>query len=309
MIALLGHSDFGLEVLKKILSKKINISYVTTKKYNKNHTDKSFIDFKNICADNDIPLLINRDVNDKDIIKFNMEKKVKFVIIGGYDGILKKPFISSVKKVINTHFGIIPRNRGCNPTIWDILSSKKGGYTTYEVNENIDLGKIIEQREIDYNNDVSSEQLYKLILSESLLNYDKIIDNLTLDKLKFISPRKMANKYHSKDMPNDRYISWNWKTEFINRIYRSLKFGNYPTIRSVDFKDRIIELNPIKFGTDFKDKPGNFKKNRGFTRIFSVDGYVDVLNQDIQDPLKNIEQGKYSIPTNFKGTFFDDTNI
>ncbi|CAE7851767.1 fmt [Symbiodinium microadriaticum] len=60
--------------------------------------------------------------------------RTDLVVIGGYDGILKKPFLSAPKHgVINTHLGLLPQNRGCCPTLWAQLHGRPQGFTTYLV--------------------------------------------------------------------------------------------------------------------------------------------------------------------------------
>ncbi len=308
MFSLLGHSEFGFEVLKLLLKKSLKISYVTSKKFNRRHTDNLFVKFSDLCKKNNIPFLINKDVNEDFFINLNKSEKVKFCIIGGYDGILKSDYINSVEKVINTHFGIIPRNRGCNPTIWDILSGQNGGFTTYEVSEKIDLGNILEQKEVVYSNNITSEELYNLILNKSIENYSYIIDCLYNSEIKYLKPISNKNIYHSSDMPNNRFVSWNWKTEFINRFYRSLKFGNYPTIRTIDENQNIFELEPVKFSNKNYGKPGTTEILKNGNKIINtIDGTLEVKNLQTDKNLINIQDGKYYIPSNFSEVFLNDT--
>ena len=313
MIAFLGHSDFGEELLKKFIDKKIKISYATTKKNNKDHASKSLIEFRKICGYSDIPLFENVDVNSPKFLELNKSMGVKHAIIGGYDGIIKSDYLQSVDSVINTHFGIIPRNRGCNPSMWDILSGNKGGYTTYKISEGIDEGQVLLQETVETTDDDTSETLYKKVQDRAISSYDLIFDSIIKDEFEIVQPQDTKNIYHKCLMPNDRFVCWEWKTEFIIRMYRSLKFGDYPTIRTRLSNGANVELKIVSHGTDEQDKPGKFTKPvNGVSRIFTIDGYVDVLGMNNvmlnnDETLVSVSQGEYNIDMNHSEKYLEDT--
>ena len=313
MIAFLGHSDFGEELLKRFISRGLKISYVTTKKVNKDHATKSLDEFRKICEYSNLQLFENVDVNSSKFVELNKDMGVSHAIIGGYDGIIKSEYLTSVKSVINTHFGIIPRNRGCNPSMWDILSDKSGGYTTYEISEGIDEGRILKQETVEIQNDETSESLYKKVQQKAILGYDTIFDSIEKNTFKHVDPIADTDIYHRCEMPNDRFVSWRWKTDFIVKMYRSLKFGDYPTLRTRLKNGANVELKLLDYGKDEIGAVGSFTRPvNGVSKVFTSDGYVIVsglqnalLNND--ESLVSVSQGIYKINMNHSETYLEDT--
>lgn len=308
MIAFLGNSDFGTELLQDFIDRGFKISYVTTKKVDKPHAQGSLLEFERICSDNSIPLYKNANINEQKFIDMNKDMGVKYGIIGGYDGIIKRGYLDSVDAVINTHFGIIPRNRGCNPSIWDILSGNEGGYTTYKISDEIDEGDIILQNTVPIDDNETSESLYNKVKDLSISEYGKVFDSLNSGEIKTVEYSEMDNIYHNSNMPNDRFVSWDWKAELIFRMHRSLKFGSYPTIRTMTSSGEPLELNPLRFGNDYIGEPATvIDIDKDTSRIFCSDGYIDVDRINKNSELVSISTGCYSIDLDYGGKTIEDS--
>lgn len=73
--------------------------------------------------------------------------KPDIIIVAYYPRILKKEEFESVP-TINFHPGLLPYNRGMYPHIWPIFDGSPCGVTIHYVNEGIDTGDIIAQREV-----------------------------------------------------------------------------------------------------------------------------------------------------------------
>ena len=272
-----GISELGYELLKKIInSKKFNILGCLGKKNKKKHSDKFEILLKNLAKKNNIPYLKNLKNT-----KFKIPKN-SFGIIGGYDGILKKDIINKFDiGIFNIHFGIIPYTRGCNPTIWSLLQGNIAGYTLYKVDKEIDLGKIIQLKTIKIKKNDTSYSLYKKLTKLSLSHFDKFLRSLENDNFiyKKINQKKYKNNYFKKFMPNDSYLSWQWKNEFLYDFSRAMYFPNYLPART-RFKNKNIYLYITKFFNDKNSKnskimPGEILiKRKNFLKIKTKFGYV-----------------------------------
>jgi len=228
-IGLFGISDFGMGFLKNLIDSKYEISFVTSKSKPVLHVIGLEKELKRICNRNKIEYLGNVDANSSDIIK--KSSQVDLCILGGYDKILKSEILSAPKYgFINTHLGIIPQNRGCNPSMWAILNNIQQGATTYFVNEKIDKGSIIDIQCLD-DNSLNSYEAYQA-LSE------KVSDHIVgcIGKVErgdpFLKPEG-KERYHRSGMPNDGYISWSWSLEFIKRFSDSLIFPPYRPMSTI----------------------------------------------------------------------------
>lgn len=283
-IGFFGISDFGLRYLKQLVNdEQINVLFATTKSKFSQHADKYVMPLSKLCSENKIPLFLNIDVNkDKKVRKLISDTDM--CIIGGYDKILKDDVLSLPKRgIINTHLGLIPNNRGTNPVVWSILSGDKAGYTTYIVTPDIDLGDIIDQQFIKINKNDSAISLYNKLCDLAEIKFPTILKKLCNGKIKFVKPKSKQNIYHKAGMPNDRWICWEWNSEFIYRFHKSLIFPPYKTSRT-----RLLNSDyefEIRINTYKKDKHtkeiGYVKKVKDNSyKVYCSDGYLNASMLD-----------------------------
>merc|ERR1711916_53911 len=64
-----------------------------------------------------------------------------YLVVGGA-GIIKTEYTSK-HKIINSHPGLIPSSRGLDAFKWAIYNNITPGITIHQIDENIDMGKII----------------------------------------------------------------------------------------------------------------------------------------------------------------------
>ena len=100
-----------------------------------------------------IGLLIQPRFNSNDYESFVASVrclKPDLVLVNSYSMIIREEVLSASQHgVINLHAGLLPRNRGCNPTQWAILNKEfETGVTLHEMDSGIDTGPIIDQRKI-----------------------------------------------------------------------------------------------------------------------------------------------------------------
>ena len=228
-VALFGISDFGMGFLKNLIKSKYEIVFVTAKSKPVLHVVGLENKLEKLCKKNRIEYLGNADANSPAIIK--KCQKVDLCILGGYDKILKKEVLSAPKiGFINTHLGIIPENRGCNPSMWAILNNIQQGATTYFVNEKIDKGAIIDIKrlEIDGLNSHEAYQALSNIVSDNII---KCIEKIEREEAFLEMSGK--ERYHRAGMPNDGYTSWSWNLEFIKKFSDAMIFPPYRPMATI----------------------------------------------------------------------------
>ncbi len=85
--------------------------------------------------------------------KISMEEVRKicpdFILSYNYKFIIEKEIIDYVHgKAINLHISLLPYNRGAYPNVWSFIEDTPKGITIIYMDENIDTGDIIVQKEI-----------------------------------------------------------------------------------------------------------------------------------------------------------------
>lgn len=136
--------------------------------------------------------------NDKFDINFLKKNHFDFIISYGYRYLIEKNIINfSKKRIINLHLSFLPWNRGADPNIWSFVDNTPKGVSIHLVNEGLDKGDILVQKEIffDLENETlksSYEKLHRLLEEIFKENWSKIKD----EKIK---PEKQKGKgsYHN----------------------------------------------------------------------------------------------------------------
>ena len=106
----------------------------------------------------------------------------------GYKFIISKKCLSTTKRPpINLHISYLPFNRGAHPNFWSWIESTPIGVSIHEINEGIDTGNIIFQKEINFlkKSDTFSST-YKVLINE--------VESLFIEKYAEI----ISGEYESK---------------------------------------------------------------------------------------------------------------
>jgi methionyl-tRNA formyltransferase len=92
------------------------------------------------------------------------------IAISVYFGyILRGAFIGLFRDgCVNLHPGYLPFNRGSHPNVWSIIDRTPAGVTLHYMDEGVDTGPIIAQREIPMSEIDTGESLYHKLEEESV---------------------------------------------------------------------------------------------------------------------------------------------
>ena len=110
----------------------------------------------------------NIKIEEKKILKFLKEKKIKFICLAGFMKILSKNFIKKFDgKIINIHPSLLPKYKGVNTHIRAINNKDKfAGCTVHYVTQKLDSGKIILQKKIKIATRDNPSSLAKKVLKQ-----------------------------------------------------------------------------------------------------------------------------------------------
>ena len=185
-----------------------------------------------------------------------------FIVSFGYRHIIKKDIIDICRgSLINLHISLLPYNRGSHPNFWAFHDRTPSGVTIHLINEGLDTGDILLQKELQF--DITTEtfsstyfQLINEIEELFISNINPILDK-TIQPIKQIG----IGTYHkSSDLPNirswdtniKRYFEMDKRTddEIINEIEQIRARNN---VNWMDAVRLAFELDAKRARTIFKD--------------------------------------------------------
>jgi len=114
---------------------------------------------------------------EEEILRLIEPYNLKLICLAGYMKILSKEFIDKFQgMIINMHPSLLPKYKGLN-THYRAIKNKEtvSGCTVHHVNENLDDGKIILQKEVKIDKGDTEYTLADKILKEEHLIYPEAI--------------------------------------------------------------------------------------------------------------------------------------
>tara|TARA_B100001029_G_scaffold170958_1_gene167291 strand:- start:200 stop:772 length:573 start_codon:yes stop_codon:yes gene_type:complete len=129
--------------------------------------------------------VISLDINDfknksdfeEEILKLIKPYNLKLVCLAGYMKILSKRFIDKFPgRIINIHPSLLPKYKGLNTHRRAIENNETvTGCTVHYVNENLDGGEIVLQKEVRIDNSDTEHTLADKVLKEEHIIYPEAI--------------------------------------------------------------------------------------------------------------------------------------
>ena len=149
-----------------------------------------------------------------DSVTHDLKEDADFLISYGYAKILKREELERFKdRAINLHISYLPWNRGSDPNLWSFIDDTPKGVTIHLMDERLDTGNILAQREVFIPRDATLKISYAILRGE--------IEHLFRDHWSKIrlglvipTPQKGNGSYHrSKDKePMMKYLTRGWDT-------------------------------------------------------------------------------------------------
>lgn len=100
-------------------------------------------------------------------LTFTETRLIDFIISYRYRFKIKKEIIDSFPgKIINLHISLLPQNRGADPNFWSFFENTPKGATIHYVDEGIDTGDIIVQKEIFFSKGETLRTSYEKLQQE-----------------------------------------------------------------------------------------------------------------------------------------------
>jgi methionyl-tRNA formyltransferase len=114
-----------------------------------------------------------------------------------FDYIISKDFIDLFPKgIVNLHPSCLPYNRGQYPNVWSIVERTPSGITLHYIDEGIDTGDIIAQKEVPVEWTDTGETLYRKLEQGSVELFREHWPLIREGKEQRISQSDMEGTYH-----------------------------------------------------------------------------------------------------------------
>jgi methionyl-tRNA formyltransferase len=281
-IIFFGTPSFAVSSLDKINSKFI-VDYVVTSPDKRSGRGQKLneSDVKKYTLKNKIKTLQPSNLMDEEFINQIKGLKPDLIIVVAFKKLPAEVFNIPRYGTINLHASILPNYRGAAPINWCLMNGEiKTGVTTFYINEKIDQGDILLQKEIMIKNEDDFGSLYNKLSEVGAELVVKTVEGIFNNSLKpikqnFIDDLKLAPKLNSE---NTR-INWTRSTNDIIGQIKGLspKPGAWTMIKNGENRFRLKILKAVK-----KKEPllknslnGKIVINNGELHIYNEDGAIN----------------------------------
>lgn len=221
-ILYIGSVQFSESCLQLLLSMNSSVVGVITKSDSKFNADH--VDLSPICKANSIPYIFAKDLSEKSVYNWMMEKKADVIFCFGWSHILGKDILQMTSMgVVGFHPAALPLNRGRHPIIWALaLGLNHTASTFFLMNEGADSGDILSQRFIIINYGDDAASLYAKITATALEQIAKIVPELESGDINpIIQDNKIANSWRKRGI-DDGKIDFRMHSRTIYNLVRAL---------------------------------------------------------------------------------------
>jgi methionyl-tRNA formyltransferase len=194
------------------------------------------------------------------------------------------------KGTINLHASLLPDYRGAAPINWAIINGEKEtGLTTFFLQQEIDTGKIIDQKKIRISDNDNAGDLHDKLMLEGAELLLKTVRSIELEKASALDQSALKNaglKSAPKIFRENCEIRWDNKARNIQNLIRGLSPypGAWCNIVDEKGKSLVLKIYASEFveeGTP--NKPGEIiTDEKTFLRVTASDGYISLLSVQLE---------------------------
>ena len=286
-IIFMGTPEFAVQSLDALICNNYEVKAVVTGPDKKSGRGNkiNFSDVKKYTIEKKLRLLQPKNLKEIDFINELKSINADIFIVVAFRMLPKVIWEIPKKGTINLHASLLPQLRGAAPIHWAIIEGlKKTGVTTFFINEKIDFGNIIEQKQVEIEDFENTGNLYEKLKKLGSLLLLSTLELISENKFKIIKQSNSENllKAPKLNKLNTR-IDWNESGQKIFNMIRGL--SPYPSAWTISEKTgKILKLHNVIFRNEKKsfELNGLISINNNLMKIYVKDGYLEVIELQLE---------------------------
>jgi methionyl-tRNA formyltransferase len=278
-IVFMGTPDFAVTILKHLVENKYTIAGVITapdkpagrgRKLNQSAVKK-------YALSENLDILQPTNLKNQDFITELAALKANLQIVVAFRMLPKVVWNMPEFGTFNLHASLLPEYRGAAPINWAIINGEqKTGVTTFFIDDKIDTGEIILQKEVQIKEDETVGELHDTLM---YLGADLVQETLELIQANNVTTHKqpeLEEKTAYKLFPENCKIDWN---EPLDNIYNKVRGLNpYPAAWTTIYNNELeIAAKLYKVAKEsiaHSDKIGKVITTKKTLKVAAKDGYL-----------------------------------
>jgi methionyl-tRNA formyltransferase len=272
-IIFFGSTDFSLPIVRRIKDKFPLVAIIAVKPKPKGRGLKAKLSNVAEWAQSvGINVLSPENPNDGAFIEEIRALKPDIFVLSAYGYILSGELLSVPKLGgINIHPSLLPKYRGAAPIRRAIMAGEeKTGITVFYMDEKIDHGDMIFQKELKIEVDETYDSLYSRLSDLGAEIIIEVLESIKAGKLNRISQNHKESSYAHKIKKEEMIIDWRADTKKIFNLIRAL--SPKPGARTTFRNNPLIIIKAL--AEEKKINPGTIHVENKILYVGTGDGSI-----------------------------------
>lgn len=305
-IVFMGTPDFAVGVLKEIVEASKNIVGVITAPDRPAGRGRKLMAsaVKEYAVSQNLTVLQPTNLKDESFLNELKGLNANIQVVVAFRMLPKAVWQMPEFGTFNLHASLLPQYRGAAPINWAIINNEvKTGVTTFFIDEKIDTGSIIANKEVAIEKNETAETLHDKLMEKGS---ELVLETLYLIEKGNVDPKPQPESGNLKDAPKlspeNTRIEWSKPGKDIDAFIRGL--SPYPVAWSMLYNNKE-ELKTKIYSASFEEinqdqEPGTIQTSKKELKVACLDGYI--ILKELQLPGKR----KMDISSLLNGYSFDD---
>lgn len=282
-ILFIGTVEFSKRALQKLIDLDAKVVGVCTKE--KSNFNSDFVDLRPLCKKTKIPIKLVNDINSKDSYDWIKSLNPDIIFCLGWSNLLKKKILTLPPMgVLGFHPSKLPQNRGRHPLIWALaLGLKKSASTFFFMDEGVDSGKILSQKEFDILDSDDARTLYNKVVNIALFQIEDFLTHLENKTYQTIKQDHKISNIWRRRVKFDGQIDFRMTSQAIYNLVRAL---TRPYVGAhINYKEKEIIVWKLEM---IKNKQNNIECgkvldiNKDIILVKTYDGAVKITHHEFK---------------------------
>lgn len=230
-LVFVGATQFGLRCLEVVYTlSDFNVTGVVTapRKFTISYrpegvTNVLYADLASFAASHDLPCRIINDRGMKDSALFEIVTSWKpdaFLVVGWYHMIPK--VWRRLAPAYGLHASLLPDYSGGAPLVWAMINGEsRTGITLFEMDDGVDTGPIVAQREVAIRERDTIATLYARVEEKGIELLRETLPKLARGLIVPQPQPKTGRRVMPQRSPEDGVIDWTKDSQFVDRFVRA----------------------------------------------------------------------------------------
>ena len=231
---------------------------------------------KTFAVENHLPVFQPEKLRSPEFLKSIKDLDADIFVVVAFRMMPKVLFEMPKLGTFNLHASLLPDYRGAAPINYAVINGeKKTGATTFFINEKIDEGNILLQKEIEISPEENAGELHDRLMEMGAELVVKTLDGLAENSIQEKpQPEVEHPKNAFKIFKEDTRIDWTKDVETVHNFIRGM--SPYPcafTTLKIGEEEKTLKIYKGKFEISAHDKtPGSLEIDKHSFRIFAKNG-------------------------------------